>query len=322
MKFLKTGVVAILDVVMSPFTILCALWMKVVARAGMNITPFSEKIFMAAGVLPIADHYYQPLIKPKAHLKVTLRQDRNLPGIDFNVKTQLEVLESFHFRQELLAYPIESKNDPLLFHYNNGSFASGDAEYLYSAIRHFKPSRIVEIGSGHSTLIAIEAIKKNKADDPGYSSDHTCIEPYEQPWLERTSAKIIRKKVEDIDINFFQSLTKNDILFIDSSHIIRPQGDVLFEFQNILPMLNAGVLVHVHDIFTPKDYLDSWVFKDHKLWNEQYLLEAFLTLNPHYEIIGALNFLLHHHRELVESKFPILAQQKYREPGSFWMRRK
>ena len=114
-------------------------------------------------------------------------------------------------------------------------------------------------------------------------------------------------------------MQSNDILFIDSSHVIRPQGDVLFQYLEILPILNSGVLVHIHDIFTPKDYLDEWVFDYHRLWNEQYLLEAFLTFNQHYRIIGALNYLRHHHFEALASKCPVFARQDNREPGSFWL---
>jgi len=75
-------------------------------------------------------------------------------------------------------------------------------------------------------------------------------------------------------------------LFIDSSHIIRPQGDVLFEYLEILPILNAGVFVHIHDIFTPKDYLSEWILDGKVFWNEQYLLEAFLSFNTCFKIMG------------------------------------
>ena len=70
------------------------------------------------------------------------------------------------------------------------------------------------------------------------------------------NVELIREKVEDMDLDIFKSLNRNDILFIDSSHIIRPQGDVLFEYLEILPVLKEGVIVHIHDIFTPKDYLN------------------------------------------------------------------
>ncbi|HEY1200192.1 MAG TPA: hypothetical protein VGE79_04380, partial [Niastella sp.] len=97
---------------------------------------------------------------------------------------------------------------------------------------------------------------------------------------------------------------------------------VVFEYLNILPVLNKDVLVHVHDIFTPKDYPSKWVDSFHLLWNEQYMLEAFLTFNDQFEIIGALNFLRHHHREALAAKCPVFSVNKNSEPGSFWMKKK
>jgi len=277
---------------------------------------------MAFGVLPIRDHYIEPLINPAKHLTKPLNEDRNLPGIDLNTSVQLDILQKFHYNNELTAFPMDNPNGPdRQFYYNNPSYAPGDSEYLYSMIRHIKPGRMIEIGSGNSTLIAIEAIKKNIVEG-GKVTEHICVEPYLQPWLEKTNAKIIRQKVEDLGADFFKSLGKDDILFIDSSHIIRPQGDVVFEYLELLPLIKPGVIVHIHDIFTPKDYLHRWIYQEHLLWNEQYILEAFLTLNKDFEIIGALNYLSHNHRELFSSKFPVFASQGNGEPGSFWIRRK
>lgn len=189
-------------------------------------------------------------------------------------------------------------------------------------IRKFKPKKIIEIGSGASTKMMLNSIEKNEIEDMQFKCEISCVEPYEYSQLEGLPIKLIKEKVETIDPVVFKSLQKKDILFIDSSHIIRPQGDVLFEIQHILPELNSGVLIHFHDIFTPKDYLNEWIFKDRKLWNEQYLLESFLSCNNQFEIIGALNFLKHNHWELLSSKFPVLKQEIYREPGSFWIRKK
>ncbi|WP_130607633.1 class I SAM-dependent methyltransferase [Fluviispira sanaruensis] len=124
------------------------------------------------------------------------------------------------------------------------------------------------------------------------------------PWLEKTGAVIIRRPVEEIDKSFFAQLERGDILFIDSSHVIRPQGDVLYEYLELLPSLKVGVIVHIHDIFSPKDYMDLWVKEEVRLWNEQYLLEAFLTSNSHWKIIGALNYLYHNHFEQFKNSCP------------------
>ena len=280
--------------------------------------PLTQKIFSLVKVFPIRDHYYQPLVFPKLHLKHSLREDRKLPGINMNINEQLDLLKQFNFNDELSAISIDFENE-LSFYYNNGAFQSGDAEFLYNIIRLKKPKRIIEIGSGMSTLMAINAVNKNKKEDNNYVCEHICIEPFEMPWLEKTNVKVVRKLVEEVDLTLFETLEKNDILFIDSSHMIRPQGDVLTEFLSIIPVMKSGVLIHIHDIFTPKDYLDEWILTEHRLWNEQYLLEAFLSFNSDFRIIGALNYLQHNYRKEIHAVSPILATKKQREPGSFWL---
>ena len=278
-----------------------------------------DPVLMKAGLYPLLDTYYNPMVNPKKHLYKSLREDRLLPGINFNIDEQIALCKQFNYNKELLKFPLE-KNKEAEFHYNNGSFNSGDAEYFYNTIRYFKPKQIIEIGSGSSTLMAINAIKANRKEDTNYQCKHLCIEPYEQPFLETLNVELIRKRVELLDHSTFAELNENDILFIDSSHIIRPQGDVLFEYLEILPQLSSGVIVHIHDIFTPKDYLNEWVY-NHVLWNEQYLLEAFISLNKEYKIIGALNYLSHNHKKVLEDVCPILASQDNREPGSFWIQK-
>ena len=118
----------------------------------------------------------------------------------------------------------------------------------YQMIRSIKPTKIFEVGSGFSTLMAAKAILKNNEENSEYKCKHVCIEPYEMPWLESVGVVVVRKKVEDLALSFFSELKENDILFIDSSHIIRPQGDVLFEFLELLPSLNKGVIVNTSTI--------------------------------------------------------------------------
>jgi predicted O-methyltransferase YrrM len=298
-----------------PFTFLAALWLKLV----MKVKPgyLDEKIFMLTGILPVADHYYQPLINPKKHLLKSLRDDRPLPGIDFNIEEQLALLAKFNYNDELIKLPLEEK-EKFEFYYNNGFYESGDAEYLYSIVRHLKPGKIIEIGSGYSTLITQKALLQNKIEDDTYQYKHVCIEPYEQPWLDK-KVEVVRKRVETIDKSFFEQLEANDILFIDSTHVIKPQGDVLFEYLEILPILKPGVIIHIHDIFMPKDYPDSWIIDEHRLWNEQYLLEAFLTFNNKFKIIGSLNYLTHKYREQFAAKNPVFNSQPGREIAGFWM---
>lgn len=316
MKKLIRALLPILDLIIAPFVIPSAIVMKLIRRLGIKFLPITKKILLSIGVFPIRDHYYEPLFNPK-HLRYSLMKERYLPGIDFNYTEQLEILSNFNYNDELLEFPLNKTNKVREYCYNYGDFLSGDAEYLYNIIRLFKPKKIIEIGSGNSTLMAKNAINKNILESSNLYCEHICIEPYEQPWLEDIGVKVIREKVEAVGLDTFKILNENDLLFIDSSHIIRPQGDVLFEYLEILPSLNKGVIIHIHDIFTPRDYSPNWFGE--KFWNEQYLLEAFLSNNKDFRIIGATNYLSHKNKEMFSSKCPIFKIQTGREPGSFYM---
>jgi len=310
----------VLDLLAVPVAIVLSVTGWLIRRIGVDRLPITLGTLRRFGIFPIRDHYYEPLFNP-AHLRKPLDEDRPLPGIDWNVAEQLDLLKNFQFNQELMAFSVERRNERE-FCYDNVVFGPGDAEYLYNVIRFFVPRRVIEIGSGQSTLMAMHAIEANRRANPDSVCEHICIEPYEAEWLEELNVKVIREPVELVGKELFRSLTANDILFIDSSHMIRPQGDVLFEYLEILPTLNPGVLIHVHDIFSPRDYPEDWISRRVRLWNEQYLLEAFLCFNDAFKIIGALNFLKHHHPNELAGCCPILSEQMdSREPGSFWMRR-
>lgn len=320
-KFLKSPLfLRCTDILLSPITLFSAVWFKFIRTNTARQMPLSDKIFMSVGVLPVRDQYYQPLINPGKYLRQPLDRPRSLGGIQWNLEEQLQLLKQFRYQDELLALPMTKKATAgLHFYYQNPSLCPADAEFLYNIIRHFKPRRVIEIGCGYSTLLSVEAERKNAAESSDRACKHICIEPYEMPWLEKLDLQVIRSKVEDLPLDTFRQLESGDILFIDSSHIIRPQGDVLFEFLEILPMLKPGVLVHVHDVFTPRDYLKDWVYNEHCQWNEQYLLEAFLSFNSQFRIIGAVNLLKKEHTRALEEKCPVTAQHPGDEPGSFWM---
>jgi len=302
------------DVLLLGAVVPSAMVLKAVRRANLKRLRLCRETLIKIGVIPVRNHYYEPFFDPRAlH---SLEAERSLPGIELNEDEQLAVLSQLTFSTELLDLPKENRS-PGEFNVNNYSFGSGDFELWYNMIRLRKPRRIIEVGSGMSTLIASMAIKRNMAEDSSYSCQLTCVEPYEQPWLESTGAEVLRKRVEELDSQVFSSLERNDVLFIDSSHVIRPQGDVLFQYLRILPSLQNGVIVHVHDIFTPRDYPSEWLRKELRLWNEQYLLEAFLSCNKMWKIVAAANYLRHRHYDALKACCPYLTTSC--EPGSFYM---
>ena len=305
------------DRLMLPVVYPAAWLFRNIRRVGLHQLPLSRDAMLRMGMIPVRDHYYEPRINFHSLVR-PLNAERELPGINWNLKGQLSLLQEFIYAGELNELSARGSS-PIEFRFGNGTFESGDAEFWYQLIRSKFPKRIIEIGSGNSTLVARKAIAANMLRQPGYSCEHTCIEPYEMPWLESTGVRVIRQRVENVGREVFDSLKENDILFIDSSHVIRPQGDVLFEYLEILPALNPGVIVHVHDIFSPRDCPQSWVTEEIKLWNEQYLLEAFLSHNSDWEVIGALNMLHHLDYESLKQVAPFLSPS--RQPGSFYIQR-
>lgn len=309
--------IAALDVAMLPFTLVAAALLKSVRRIGLRRLALCRRALLWVGVLPVRRHYYEPFVHPD-DLRRPLETERELPGIDWNISGQLEFLRELRYAGELLDLTAPSAGAGE-FRLDNGSFESGDAEFLYQIIRARKPRRVFEIGSGYSTLLAARAIRRNREEDGAYDCRHLCVEPFEARWLEGLGIAVVRERVEDIGTEFFAELQADDLLFIDSSHMIRPQGDVLHEYLQLLPSLRPGVIVHVHDVFSPWDYPRHWMLEDMRLWNEQYLLEAFLTGNESWRIIGALNLLHRRHFDELRRVCPYLIRG--REPGSFYIQR-
>jgi len=331
-------VLFILDIILIPFVFVSGILFYVIRLVDVNhleAMGVTKKILRRIGVYPVLDHFYDPLLNPE-NLRQGSDKERELPGLDLNDALQLEMLDRFNFNDEFDQFPLHFQGR-LEYFYINYSFLPIDAQYLYNTIRVFKPKKLIEIGSGFSTLVSAKALEKNRKQDPDHQNQHICVEPFRHGWLENLPIQLIKAPVESLDKGIFENLEANDILFIDSSHMIKPQGDVLFEYLELLPLLKPGVLVHIHDIYTPGDYPEKCIVNQVKFWNEQYLLEAFLSLNKDFEIIGAVKYLKDHYFEKLASKCPALKDERiikkaeekiaisslnFLETSSFWIRRK
>ena len=237
-------------------------------------------------------HFYQPIPDIQNLPKTLWDRPSDLEGIDMNESVQLDLLRKHfpRFQSEYEQFLTEPTGKPPHFHLNNGLFDGTDALVAYCMIRHFRPHTIIEIGSGFSSLLLGQAAAKNT------TSALICIEPYPQEFLKRGFRglhRLIEKKVEDIDLEFFSELHSGDVLFIDSSHTVKIGGDVNYLFLEVLPRLEPGVIVHIHDIFLPFEYRRDWVLDEFRFWTEQYLLQAFLTFNSEFEVLMASSYLAH-----------------------------
>ncbi len=318
LKSLLKIIIVPIDYLISPLVFISAVLLARIRKTGFKHHRFSRKVLTALGMLPVIDHYYEPLFQEK-HLRKPLKSERVLPGIDLRVEYQLQIMEKLKYGHEMAGDHDQHLQDRALFRFDNGHFDAGDAEFWYNMIRWKKPSMIIEVGCGHSTKVAVAALKNNFREVSGYTCEHICIEPYEVPWLEQLPVKVLRQKVESVDLDVFRNLEDGDLLFIDSSHVIRPQGDVLFEYLEILPSLKPGVIIHIHDVFTPRDYPALWVLEEIRLWNEQYLLEAFLSFNSSFQVLASLNHLKHQHFTTLQKVCPMMTERN--EPSSFYIER-
>jgi hypothetical protein len=263
-------------------------------------------------------HFYQPIPDTRSLPETLWDHPSKLVGIDMNETIQLDLLRNHFpkFRHEYDHFPVEPTGEPGRFYLNNGLFDGTDALVAYCMIRHFQPRLIIEVGSGFSSLVAAEAIAKNK------NSALICIEPFPLDFLRQGFPglhSLLEKKVEDIGLDFFSQLDSGDILFIDSSHTVKIGGDVNHLFLEILPRLKPGVIVHVHDIFLPFDYRRDWVVDELRFWTEQYLLQAFLSFNSEFEVLMANAYLAYRYMEDLKATF---TKSPWWGGGSFWMRRR
>jgi hypothetical protein len=162
------------------------------------------------------------------------------------------------------------------YFWNNTQFGGVDAMAYFSVIRHKKPRRIVEIGSGFSTLVADAAIQLN-----GFG-ELICIEPYPRDFLRNTSSvQLISEKIQDISTQRFADLMDGtDILFIDSTHTVKIGSDCLYIYLVLLPSIKTPVLFHAHDILLPFGMPKQWALDHQIYWTEQYILYAYLLDNP------------------------------------------
>lgn len=194
---------------------------------------------------------------------------------------------------------------------HNGWYPTPDAEIYASMIHDYQPDKIVEVGSGFSTLIARRAL-----DYANLKASLTVIDPAPRTDVEQAADRVIYERVEDTKLDQF-GLTSRSLLFIDSSHITRPRGDVPYLYCEVLPQLPAGTIVHFHDIFIPYDYPTCY---DHLCWTEQYVLQALLANTHRYHTLFATQYMSRHRTAEMQQTFgPQVGADNLFYGASFWV---
>ena len=282
-------------------------------------------IFERLGLHVTRNHFYEPIPELRSLSAEFLQAQSDMPGVDMREGEQLALLQDIaELRDEYEHFPErQAPREPAGSYFQrNEQFERMDAEVLYAMIRLRRPRRIIEIGCGFSTLVALAAIARNHADDATYACDLTCVDPYPPGFLRGLEGvdRIVAQRVQDLPLDFFAKLERDDFLFVDSSHVVKAGSDVQFEFLELLPRVEPGVVVHVHDVFFPTDYPPVFVLEWHRFWNEQYLLQAFLAFNSEFAVRLANGWLAHRHPKLIRTMFPSFSRGGM-WPSSFWMER-
>ncbi len=279
-------------------------------------------------VMRVAD-YYSPLpVLPRLAARRE-RWDRpsELPGVHYDLEAMKALLG------ELSAYGEEygelvPYDEAKTLGYGPG-FTTVDALLVYWMLRHLKPRRYIEIGSGLSTWYASLAAARN--GDEGSPVEMSAVDPYARDRVRTIPGlEVIAREVQDVEPEFFRQLEAGDVLFIDSTHVVKIDGDVPHLYLEVVPRLSDGVVIHAHDIHFPYNVphpAEQYLFaqKWPSYWTETMLLQAFLAFNPAYEILLSAPLLRFHDegflRRTIPGYRPVEAADYDTHCGSLWFRK-
>ena len=260
--------------------------------------------------------YYSPIPDIAALPASLWTEPAEMPGVDLRLDASAELLERdlAPFIAEY-APPDDPPGTAHGYHRTNSMYPAVDGEVLYALVRHLQPARIVEVGAGWSTRVIRDALARNERE-----TVHEIYDPFADEVAQRIgdSADLQPVAAQDIGDEVFARLGANDILFIDTTHTVKPGNDVLRLLGQVVPALAAGVVVHVHDFFRPFEY-PRFLMEDFGVyWQEQYLLQAFLAFNDRFEVLIANHALGRLRRDRVAAVIPGLPDPS---PGSaLWLR--
>lgn len=244
-----------------------------------------------------------------------------MPGVDLRLRESLELLTG-RLAPHIAEYapPDRAPGTRHGYYHDNGMYPVIDAEVLYGLLREFRPRRIVEVGAGFSTLVVSDAVERNAAD--GEAPARSVFDPFPSPVLASAAVSVQALRAQDIPASVFEELGTGDFLIIDTTHTVKPGSDVVRLVLEVLPALNPGVVIHIHDFFRPYDY-PRWLLDEHALyWQEHYLVQALLAHNPDFEVMIANYALARSDIDAVAAIIPGADRVPGDAPGSaLWLRR-
>lgn len=300
------------------------LWLK---RAVLEEIVKSENYKFLRFAAP--GHFYSPipnLNDIKANPDIIFdRSLKEIPGVDLQFDAQIKLAQEFADYYKDIQFP-ENKKEGCRYYLDNEFFSYGDGVTLYSMMRRFKPKRVIEVGSGFSSAAMLEVSERFHNGE----IDFTFIEPFPDRLFgilgpeDKKRHRILQKPVQQVPRSVFSSLQRDDILFVDSSHVAKIGSDVLYLLFEVLPSLSNGVIVHFHDVLWPFEYPSTWL-EDGRAWNEAYVLRAFLQYNSAFRILYFNSMMELHYGAMLRSEMP-LAMKTPSSPitignSSLWIRK-
>ena len=242
----------------------------------------------------------------------------SLDGIKTDRKQMIEKWNSLLPFLNTIPFP-QCKTPGFRYAFDNPSYSWGDGSILYAMLRSLQPRRFIEVGSGWSSVCALDTAERHFKKE----CEFTFVEPYPQLLNSLIgevgiNVQVIEMPIQQVPLGTFEALKAGDILFIDSTHVLRTGSDVCFELFEVLPRLAAGVLVHFHDMFWPFEYPRKWAVDENRSWNELYAVRAFLTNNDDWRIIFFNDYFAKTERKLVAASYPDFLKNS---GGALWLQR-
>jgi Methyltransferase domain len=276
--------------------------------------------FAKAGLDVVVKTFYSPIPDLEQLPPGTFERRAELPGVAWDLDRQLEyargLREQFGEFRTAVAGPAGGDRYRWA---PNESYTEADASMLWAMIRSVRPKRVVELGSGHSTLVTAQALRRNADDGPAAALE--VFDPFPSvvddalPGLTRLE----RIAAQQVPLSTFEALEAGDVLFVDTTHTVKVGSDVNFIVLEVLPRLREGVHVHLHDIFLPYEYPRQWLEDYGLYWTEQYLVHAFLAFNSGFEVLASMHALQRDRRDAMGELLPPAVADW--PGGAFWMRR-
>jgi hypothetical protein len=286
--------------------------MKVRASARSGAGDILRRAVNLGGFDVLRRNFYSPLPVLEDLPEGVFDRRNPCPGIVWDTDAHESFLRD-------LAPFLKEFTPPAQFSWDNVMYGAVESEILHAVIRHAKPNRIVELGSGFTSLIIAGACRSNASE--GHPSRYTCFDPFPRDFV-RNGIDGMHSfepvSANDVSQEEFDALADGDILFVDTTHTVKVGSEVNRLMLEVFPRLAPGVLIHVHDIFLPYEYPREF-FQSQCYWQEQYLLQALLTENPNFEVVLPVAAISRENPELIGELMPW--HRPPFGPGAFWIRR-